>query len=184
MRIKKIIWTFIVVVLLTIVVRIAVGESCYIPSASMEPTIMTGDWLFVDKFTYGGRLPERWADIPLVNVFTHIEALRMADANNNWGYHRLPGFKRPKISDIVVFNSPENEEALLVKRITNVLYIGNAGYYYVTGDNSENSLDSRSFGYIPEQLIIGKINTGIISIDRSEDGNFKLRRNRFFFKIE
>jgi len=29
----------------------------------MEPAIHTGEWLWIDKLTYGGRLPERWADI-------------------------------------------------------------------------------------------------------------------------
>ena len=223
LKIKKTICVLAIVILLAIVVRLFVGEPCYIPSASMEPAIMTGDWLWINKITYGGRLPERWADIPLINVFTHIAALRLADADNNWGYRRFSGFKKPAALDIIVFNSPENEESLLVKRVVGMLnkgdtfylhndnsdfsnmvykekeqyitmdenkstdsikcYILTQNHYYVIGDNYDNSRDSRFFGYVPEQLFIGKINNGIISVERTEDGNLKFRSNRFFFNV-
>ena len=203
--------------------RDAIGEPCYIPSASMEPTIMTGDWLWINKVTYGGRLPERWADIPLINIFTHITALREADEKNNWGYRRFPGFKKPEIYDIIVFNSPEKETDMLVKRVVGILnkgdtifhndnssrltgvvykekeqyiikkekeiidtvkfYILTQNHYFVIGDNFANSRDSRYFGHVPEQFIIGKIDVGIISIEKGEDEKMSLRRNRFFFNV-
>ena len=83
-----------------------------------------------------------------------------------------------KVSEHYIIRN-ENESIDSIK-----CYILTQNHYFVTGDNFENSRDSRSFGYIPEQSIIGKINTVFISIDRSEDGNSKLRCNRFFFKIE
>ena len=221
LKIRKAIWVFAIIVLLSIFIRIAIGEPCYIPSASMEPTIMTGDWLWINKSTYGGRLPERWADIPLINIFTHITALRQADENNNWGYHRLPGFKKPAAGDVIVFNNPEKEETLLVKRIVTMLYKGDTivlrednfvdkvykekeqyiirkenesvdsikcyiltqNHYYVIGDNFGNSRDSRFFGYVPEQSVIGKINRGIISVESTDDG-LKFRSGRVFYKID
>jgi signal peptidase I len=157
-RIKKILLFFIVIILLAIVIRIGIGEPCKVPSASMEPAIRTNEWLWIDKLSYGGRLPERWADIPLVNAFTHIASWREADAKRNWGYHRLPGFKKPKVGDIVVFNNPENTETLLVKRVAKIEERNSRFYYYVLGDNAEISRDSRFFGWITEQLIVGKIN--------------------------
>ena len=142
---------------LAILIRIAIGEPCKVPSGSMEPTILPGQWLWIDKLSYGGRLPERWADIPLINAFTHIAALRNADAQNCWGYRRLPEFTKPKVNDIVVFNSPENEEQLLVKRITEIKSENGLFFYFLVGDNREHSHDSRAFGWIPERLIVGKV---------------------------
>ncbi|MDR1114987.1 MAG: signal peptidase I [Tannerella sp.] len=156
-RIGKIILFFAVIILLAIVIRICIGEPCKVSSASMEPAIRTNEWLWIDKFSYGGRLPERWADIPLINVFTHIASWREADAGRNWGYHRLPGFKKPKVGDIVVFNNPENTDVLLVKRIAEIKQLGNTLYYYMLGDNAEISRDSRFFGWVPERMIVGKI---------------------------
>ena len=131
----------------------------------MEPTIRSGSWLWIDKLSYGGRLPERWADIPLVNVFMHIALLRNADTVNNWGYRRLPAFTKSKTGDIVVFNSPENEERLLVKRITEIRTENGMIMYYLMGDNRDHSHDSRVFGWIPERLIVGKIHRNLSRIN-------------------
>ena len=68
--------------------------------------------------------PSRWADIPLLNVFTWIRPLRLADEENHWEYRRLPGYSEPKQGDIAVFNSPVDPQLLLVKRITRVVKKG------------------------------------------------------------
>ncbi|GHT69384.1 hypothetical protein AGMMS50239_36080 [Bacteroidia bacterium] len=69
-KIKKTTVFFFAIIPLAIVIRIAIGELCKVPSESMEPTIPAGSWLWIDKFSYGGRLPERWADIPLTIIGT------------------------------------------------------------------------------------------------------------------
>ena len=56
------------------------------------------------------------ADIPILNVFTWIKLLRVADENNDWGYRRIWGVKKPEIGDIVVFNSSDDDNTLLAKR--------------------------------------------------------------------
>ena len=146
------------IIVLALFIRMIFGEPCKVPSGSMEPTIRPGEWLWIDKLSYGGRLPERLADIPLLNIFTHITSWREADAKRNWGYHRLPGFTKPKEGNIVVFNSPENEELLVVKRITEIRIENGNRFYYMMGDNREGSYDSRAYGWVPERLIVGKIN--------------------------
>lgn len=83
----------------------------------MENMIEADEWLWINKVSYGAVLPKRWADIPLINVFTWIYSLRKADEWNDWGYHRLPKIANPKRSDIVVFKDPENQYFLLVKRL-------------------------------------------------------------------
>lgn len=67
-----------------------VVQAYFIPSPSMETTLMVGDVLFVNKFLYG-------AKIPFVQAHT-------------------PAVREPKRGDIVVFMSPV-EDSILVKRL-------------------------------------------------------------------
>jgi signal peptidase I len=172
-----------VVIFTAIFIRLFVGEPCYVASASMEPAILTGDWLWINKAVYGSRMPRRWADIPLINAFTHIARLRNADAISDWGYNRLSGYAQPQVGDIVVFNSPENEELLLIKRIAEIQQRGDTLFYCVRGDNAEQSHDSRFFGEIPEQLIVGKVNRTVISVATAGLKNPELRTDRIFKKL-
>lgn len=112
----------IVVFVLGVVIplRLFIGEPCRVPSASMENTIFAGDWLWIDKATYGACLPKRWADIPLLNAFTWIRPLREADGRVDWGYNRFPGLAKPKTSDLIVFLSLENERYTLIKRLIGI----------------------------------------------------------------
>jgi len=116
-----------------IALRLFVGEVCAVPSASMSPTIIVGDRLWIDKTSYGARLPRRFVDIPLLNVFTWIKPLRLADEKNDWGFNRLSCIRTPHLGDLAVFESPEFPCPLLVKRIA-VKY--NSGDTIVI--NSEN----------------------------------------------
>ena len=118
MRILK---GIVLLVFICVFIRIVIGEPCVVPSGSMEPTLLCGDRLWINKLAYGGRLPKRWADIPLLNVFTWIRPLRIADERNHWTYFRLPGYAKPQLGDIVVFNSPTDERIWLVKRITHII---------------------------------------------------------------
>lgn len=103
--------------LLAISLRVFVGQPCYIPSPSMENTIWEGDYIWLNKLSYGAKLPKRFADIPLVNIFTWIKPLREADQKNDFGYLRGPGMKKPSFYDIAVFDSRDMPGALIVKRI-------------------------------------------------------------------
>lgn len=155
----------IITFLLTIcvVIRLFVGEPCYIPSESMESTLYAGDLIWVDKVTYGALLPNRFADIPLLNVFTWLKPLRIIDEQNNWKSRRNIGCRKPIVNDIIVFRNPQNRNILLTKRITNSVKRNGLTYYYVMGDNLNNSIDSRSFGEIPETVIMGKVNLVLFS---------------------
>jgi len=217
---------FLVLIFFVIALRVFVGEVCSVPSASMSPTIHIGDWLWIDKLTYGAQLPRRFADIPIFNVFTWIKPLRLADAKNDWGYNRMAGFRMPRIGDMAVFESPEFPHPLLVKRIAAIFSEGdtivvnaqnfdrmyplvtNEGhsmilindsiyingqldylciisqpYYYMLGDNSENSHDSRMFGFVPYSSLVGRMNFVIFSIDPDTHFFHSIRWNRFFKKI-
>ena len=70
------------------------------------------------------------------------------------------------------------------------VYLGNkeldgyrfkSNYYFMSGDNSMNSVDSRFWGLIPEDFIVGK--AGFVITSRSRDTG-KIRWNRVFKRIE
>ncbi len=70
-----------------------VVQAYFIPSPSMEKTLLVGDVLFVNKFLYGAKIP-------------------LIDAH-------LPAVRQPRRGDIVVFLSPI-EDSMLVKRLIGV----------------------------------------------------------------
>lgn len=213
--------------ILLIGVRVFVGEICTVPSNSMDPTIKTGDWLWLNKVTYGARLPKRFADIPWVNIFTWNKSWRDTDSLRDWGYHRFLKLREPKVNDVIVFNSITNPNELLVKRVSKKLKKENAidvstdniefvkkmaeidgnyveiyndtlyingikkesyypqqNFYYVLGDNSANSMDSRFYGYVPESAVVGEMGPVLISIDNLEKGWKKIRWKRVLKAIK
>ncbi|MEO8622895.1 MAG: signal peptidase I [bacterium] len=92
------------VIAMVAVTRIALAEAYHIPSGSMEPTLLVGDWLMVNKLRFGPHIP-----------FTNV---------------RLPGYAEPTRGDVVVFESPPQDPSIrmtpgditptLVKRIVGV----------------------------------------------------------------
>ena len=136
----KISGVFLFIILLSILIRIFVGEPCNVSNNSMESTIMDGDWLWINKTTYGAVLPIRWSNIPLVNILTWVPGFQERDMSNNWGYHRIKGFAEPQINDIVVFKSTEDAEVLLIKRVSKILDAGSFIYIDSTNFDSYNDI--------------------------------------------
>lgn len=67
--------------------------SFVVPTGSMEATVMTGDFLFVNKFVYGPSTPQM---IPILNI--------------PLPYYRFPGIREPKKGDVIVFIFPGNRD--------------------------------------------------------------------------
>lgn len=61
-------------------------------------------------------------------------------------------------------------------------YTFKMNYYFMMGDNRHNSADSRFWGFLPEDHIVGKATTVLLSVDKSETGS-SIRWNRWFQKI-
>ncbi len=186
--------SFFPIILAVLVLRSFVVEPFRIPSGSMLPTLQVGDFILVNKFTYGLRLP-------VVNT-------KIVD----WG--------EPQRGDIVVFRFPQNPKMDYIKRVVGLpgdtvryhdktLYINGQrvevqplgeylspitgmpvpgmqlyledldgvrhqilidaghpamdsemrvpeGHYFVMGDNRDNSNDSRFWGTVPEENLVGK----------------------------
>ena len=172
-------YSILTVVGLFLVIRTGVVQAFYIPSSSMEDTLLVGDYLLANKFIYG--VP---VDVPLTSI----------------SLFRLPALKEPQPGDIVIFRSPQDEGRDLIKRcvavggqrveiVNKVLYVDgepvqdppltkyadrrlfpaerssrdNFGpyivpkdHFFMMGDNRDNSQDSRYFRAVPKRLIKGK----------------------------
>ena len=155
-----------------ILLRVIVGEPCFIPSSSMEPTLRPGDYGWINKFTYGGRLPSRWADIPLINIFTWIRPLREIDENNQWKYRRLWNVSEPRIGDVVVFNNPENTKMLLVKRIRRIINEGDT--LYISSDSI------KSFQNSSESERISSLFKDKVCLNEKKDSAYIVNQNLYF----
>lgn len=81
-------------------------EPFTIPTASMEKSLLVGDFLFVSKMHYGTRIPMTPLQVPLTHqkiwgteIPSYSDAIQLP-------YYRLPGFTDVKRNDVVVFNYP------------------------------------------------------------------------------
>lgn len=159
-----------IAIALALVIRAFVVQAFKIPSGSMEPTLMVGDHILVNKFIYGVKLP-------FVNK-------------------TIIPFKEPKRQDIVVFIFPRDKSKDFIKRVIalpgekveirdNKIYIDDKlypdpyghyenskgtyvfrgkfgpvkvpeGHVFVLGDNRDHSYDSRYWGFVPIEYLRGK----------------------------
>lgn len=105
------------------------------------------------------------------------------DERNDWGFHRLYGFRKLKKGDVILFHPKDNEKTVIVKRITRIVNDNGQENYYVLGDNVNNSIDSRHFGFIPDSLIIGRARYVLFSWDNKTKGLNKFRWRRIGYNI-
>jgi signal peptidase I len=151
-------------------IRTFIVQAFKIPTGSMQPTLMVGDAILVNKFLYGAKVPfTRW---------------------------KLPVVREPARGDVIVFIYPVDPKKDFIKRMVGLpgetveirngtIYVndqpvagpkfngryyynrgefGDAGMkitvppksYFVLGDNSNSSQDSRYWGFVPEENIRGK----------------------------
>lgn len=228
---------------LTLAVLAALGirslliEPYNIPSSSMVPTLLIGDYLFISKYTYGYSKHSFPLSLPLIP-----QGRLFASA--------------PERGDVVVFKVPTDNKTDYIKRVIGLpgdtiqmkqgrLYINNElverelvgveeqttesgttrytryvetlpngkkhfiyersddmrsddtppvlipeGYYFMMGDNRDNSSDSRFFGVVPFENLEGKArflfysNNGTGAAYEFWKWNASLRLDRFFTRIE
>ncbi|MGM9851535.1 MAG: S26 family signal peptidase [Muribaculaceae bacterium] len=84
-----------------------VGQNYQIPSSSLEKTLLTGDYLWVNKVVYGPRVPMTPIHFPLVHN-TLFGCKSYLDSPSN-SYRRLKGLRSVETGDIVVFNFPAGD---------------------------------------------------------------------------
>jgi signal peptidase I len=184
---------FAVALILAILVRGFVVQAFEIPSGSMEPTLLVGDHILVNKFIYGWRIPfvgKRWPEI-----------------------------REPRRGDVIVFVYPVDRSKDFIKRVIAVggdtveirdkrvlingrvtkdphayfssdkVYPGGAlprdnmnpikvpkGFLFMMGDNRDNSYDSRFWGFVPLRDVVGEA----FIIYYSSQGITGVQWHRFF----
>ncbi|AWN81852.1 signal peptidase I [Candidatus Cardinium hertigii] len=86
-----------------------------IPSESMEPTLLTGDFILVSKLHYGARTPTTPLQLPLTHqTLPFLNAAgKKIKAYSDWlqlPSYRLPGISKVQRNDVIVFNQPIGPE--------------------------------------------------------------------------
>ena len=121
--------------LIAMVLKTFVFQAFRIPTGSMLETLQIGDFLFVEKFSYGAKTPER-IRIPLVN-WVIAEGLPVL---------KLPGYSEPSQGDIIVFEYPEDRNLDYIKRCVAVsgdTVAVKEGVVFVNGDIYESNFADR-----------------------------------------
>ncbi len=152
----EIIKTIAMAAVLSFGIRTFVAEARYIPSSSMEPTLLINDRLIIEKMTYRFNEPKR-GDVIVFNATEALEAQNFTEAF----IKRIIGLP----GDTVVVS---NGEVIVNNQVLEEIYIKDApdyeygpvtvpnGEYLVLGDNRNNSYDSHYWGFVPDGKIIGR----------------------------
>ena len=186
--------SFFPVLLLVLVIRSFLVEPFQIPSSSMVPTLQIGDFILVNKFSYGIRLPvirtkvidvsdPKKGDVMVFfpphdsNYFIKRVIGEPGDTityTNNQLYvngeavvtelqARLPAFRpafelhSESLGDVthLIHKNIRHDVSLFNPEYINN-YVVPEGHYYMMGDNRNNSSDSRVWGAVSEDNIVGK----------------------------
>ena len=84
-------------------------QNYVIPSSSLEKSLLTGDYLFVSKVSYGPRIPETPLTMPLTQHTMPLFECKSYIEWPHWDYRRVKGLGKVQLNDIVVFNFPAGD---------------------------------------------------------------------------
>jgi signal peptidase I len=161
---------FLVLVLSLVIVfgavRPFVAEPFYVPSRSMLPTLKPHDRVLVAKFAYHLGKPRRGELVVFENPENRKENLIKRVVG-------LPG-DTVAIKDAVLYvNGERIREPYVNYRLIDASYYGPVevpkGYVFAMGDNRANSVDSRSFGAVPEKDLLGRVILRFWPLERAGD---------------
>jgi signal peptidase I len=210
--------SFFPVILIVLLFRSFIAEPFKIPSGSMMPTLLVGDFILVNKFTYGLRLPVLGTKIVPVGepqrgdvfVFRYPnpdhdpkkqgedyikrviglpgDEIRYSNKTLYVNGKEIPqtyvgpfvgsGNEGRRMAGAEIHEEmlPGAEHQLLQSRMLVPGREGTwqvpAGHYFAMGDNRDNSEDSRYWGFVPEENLVGKA----FVIWMNWDGGIDLKR--------
>lgn len=183
--------SFFPILAIVFVLRSFIVEPFQIPSESMVPTLEVGDFILVNKFTYGVRLPVIRTKILDINEPQRGDVMVFFPPHDERYFIKrvigLPGDVVEVKNNILYVNGEEMPQAPIESNIegrassqimdetigekthkmrknlsplrdprTEGRWDVAPGHYFMMGDNRDNSQDSRFWGPVPEQNIVGK----------------------------
>lgn len=181
--------SFFPVLALVLVLRSFLYEPFQIPSGSMLPTLQIGDFILVNKFAYGLRLPVVGSKVVSINDPQRGDVMVFKfPEDHNINYIKrvvgLPGDRVGYVQKQLYINGelipqqliarlpPANPQIqLLTEQLGDVNHevyrnytpsrpgqewVVPQGHYFVMGDNRDNSNDSRFWGFVPDELVVGR----------------------------
>jgi signal peptidase I len=183
--------SFFPVLLLVLLLRSFLLEPFKIPSSSMVPTLQVGDFILVNKYTYGLRLPVINTKILSINEPKRGDVMVFFPPNEKRYFIKrvigVPGDEIRYIDRVVYINGEAMNQELIAEVppgdpaafiLTEDLGAGRThliqkrlipsnliltygfrvpdGHYFMMGDNRDNSSDSRVWGAVSEDRIVGK----------------------------
>jgi signal peptidase I len=167
--------------------RSFIAEPFTIPSGSMLPSLEVGDYVLVNKFTYGIKLPVlnlelipmglpkrgdimvfRFPEQPSINYIKRVIGLPGDEIESRDEHLFINGVEVTR--ELIAETSFEsryvetmNGRKYAVQEQTGIYAAGMSwkytvpeGHYFVMGDNRDNSNDSRFWGPVAQELIVGK----------------------------
>lgn len=91
-------------------------QNFVIPSSSLEKSLLTGDYLFVSKLSYGPRIPQTPLTMPLTQHTMPVLNIKSYIEVPHWDYRRVKGLGNVQLNDIVVFNYPSGDSLVNEQR--------------------------------------------------------------------
>jgi signal peptidase I len=214
--------SFFPVILAVLLIRSFLAEPFRIPSSSMMPTLLIGDFILVNKFAYGLRVPVINKKVVAIGepergdiIVFRYPGMSPDDPDKGTDFIKrvigVPGDEITYRNKVVYVNGapvaqrevgtyvgehsgqdmtgsllkvedlPGAEHQILQRR--NDAYFPmregtwrvGEGEYFVLGDNRDNSKDSRYWGMVPEENLVGKAFLIWMNFD-SKDGSFDFSR--------
>ncbi|MCF7916906.1 MAG: signal peptidase I [Candidatus Omnitrophica bacterium] len=174
--IREWIESIVVAAVLVIILKMFFFQMYKIPTTSMVPTLMPGDKIFVSKLSYGPKLPFGSFRLPGFSKIQRGDVIVFVppqEVTQPW-YRRKPYIKRViglpgERVQIKKGNISINEQDILAPEIASFYYYNQGEYgesgkeilvpegkYFCLGDNSISSKDSRYWGFVDKEQIIGE----------------------------
>jgi signal peptidase I len=148
--------TIVTAAILAFGIRTFVAEARYIPSSSMEPTLLINDRLIIEKISYHLHDPKR-GDIVVFNPTKALQERNFKDAFIK-RVIGLPGDTIQVKNGIVYVNGGALSENYIAQKpeYNYGPVTVPPGQYLVLGDNRNNSYDSHYWGFVPKDKFVGR----------------------------
>jgi signal peptidase I len=185
--------SFFPVLALVFFLRSFLYEPFQIPSESMVPTLEVGDFILVNKYTYGIRLPVFRTKIFDINEPKRGDVMVFFPPKKKEYFIKrvvgLPGDEIVLKNNVLYINGEKQSQQFIetvsttgadyavmqenlggheheMRKVTRTgrgtyrpeddIWVVKPGHYFMMGDNRDNSSDSRAWGPVPEENIVGK----------------------------